>query len=108
MSENISISDGETKGANAGNEPKPYSVVKANPSRKRVTAGRRRAPNRIPDEILNNEDLAADMAVLPSNYNFEVLIPNLPRKIAKFLHTITLMTYTILMKIYLFAAYIDT
>ena len=53
-------------------EQKDYSVIKANPSRKRITAGRKRAPNRIPDEILNNEDLAADMAVLPSNYNFEI------------------------------------
>ena len=48
------------------------SVIKANPARKKVNAGRRRAPNRIPDEILNNKNLAADIAVLPSNYNFEV------------------------------------
>ena len=56
-------------------EPKAdasYSVIKANPTRKRITASRKRAPNKIPDEILKNEDLAADMAVLPSNYNFEV------------------------------------
>ena len=53
-------------------ENNTLSVVKANPARKKVTAGRRRAPNRIPDEILNNKNLAADIAVLPSNYNFEV------------------------------------
>ena len=53
-------------------ENNTLSVIKANPSRKKVTAGRRRAPNRIPDEILNNKNLAADIAVLPSNYNFEV------------------------------------
>ena len=53
-------------------ENNTLSVIKANPARKKVTAGRRRAPNRIPDEILNNKNLAADIAVLPSNYNFEV------------------------------------
>ena len=53
-------------------ENNTLSVIKANPARKKVTAGRRRAPNRIPDEILNNKHLAADIAVLPSNYNFEV------------------------------------
>ena len=54
------------------NENNTLSVIKANPARKKVTAGRRRAPNRIPDEILNDKNLAADIAVLPSNYNFEV------------------------------------
>ena len=53
-------------------ENNTLSVIKANPARKKVVAGRRRAPNRIPDEILNNKNLAADIAVLPSNYNFEV------------------------------------
>ena len=53
-------------------ENNTLSVIKANPARKKVTAGRRRAPNRIPDEILNDKNLAADIAVLPSNYNFEV------------------------------------
>ena len=48
-----------------------YSVVKANPSRKKFTA-RKRAANKIPDDILKNEELAVDIAVLPSNYNFEV------------------------------------
>ena len=49
-----------------------YAVVKADPSRKRVTGGRKRAGNRIPDDILNNKDLVADIAILPQNYNFEV------------------------------------
>ena len=49
------------------------SVVKADPTRKRVVGGRKRAGNRIPDDILNNQDLIADMAILPQNYNFEVI-----------------------------------
>ena len=49
------------------------SVVKADPTRRRVVGGRKRAGNRIPDDILNNQDLIADMAILPQNYNFEVI-----------------------------------
>ena len=58
----------------ADKEKNAYAVVKADPSRKRVTGGRKRAGNRIPEDILNNKDLAADMAILPQNYNFEVSI----------------------------------
>jgi len=47
------------------------SVVKANKDRKRVVA-RRGGAQRIPDEVLNDPLLNADMAVLPQNYNFEV------------------------------------
>ena len=70
MSEDITISN-ISEASKHETEQNKFSVIKADPSRKRVT-GRRRATNRVPDEILNNKDLAADMAVLPSNYNFEV------------------------------------
>ena len=72
MSEDIPISINSVQASQHETEQKTLSVIKADPSRKRVTAGRRRATNRIPDEILNNKELIADMAVLPSNYNFEV------------------------------------
>ena len=71
MSEDITVSNKFSQATKHETEQKEFSVIKADPSRKRVT-GRRRATNRVPDEILNNKDLAADMAVLPSNYNFEV------------------------------------
>ena len=60
-----------SKSGEISKEPENYSVVKANPSRKKFTA-RKRAANKIPDDILKNEELAVDIAVLPSNYNFEV------------------------------------
>ena len=72
MSDGTDTGDSTIKVSKAAEEQKSYTVIKADPSRKRITAGRKRAPNRIPDEILNNPDLAADMAILPSNYNFEV------------------------------------
>ena len=72
MSEDITISNNSAQALKDETEQEKMSVIKADPSRKRVTAGRRRATNRVPDEILYNKDLIADMAVLPSNYNFEV------------------------------------
>ena len=69
---NTTMADSTITKSREADENNTLSVIKANPARKKVTAGRRRAPNRIPDEILNNKNLAADIAVLPSNYNFEV------------------------------------
>ena len=69
---NTTMADSTITKSREVDENNTLSVIKANPARKKVTAGRRRAPNRIPDEILNNKNLAADIAVLPSNYNFEV------------------------------------
>ena len=62
----------ETKDNKSSEGGEKTSVVKADPTRKRVVGGRKRAGNRIPDDILNNQDLIADMAILPQNYNFEV------------------------------------
>ena len=45
-------------------------VKKANPDRKVFKAPSR--INRIPEEILNNEELKRDINALPQNYNFEV------------------------------------
>ena len=56
----------------AKTEEKTLAVVKADPARKRVIGGRKRAGNRIPDDIINDKNLIADMAILPQNYNFEV------------------------------------
>ena len=56
----------------AKTEEKTLAVVKADPTRKRVIGGRKRAGNRIPDYIINDKNLIADMAILPQNYNFEV------------------------------------
>lgn len=49
-------------------------VSKANPDRKVYGAGpsKARVLNQIPDEILNDEKLAAAIAQLPSNYSFEI------------------------------------
>ena len=81
--------------ATAEPEAVTASVVKANKDRKRVVARRGGAQvsqsfftilftitykklllvflfQRIPDEVLNDPLLNADMAVLPQNYNFEV------------------------------------
>ena len=69
---NTTMANSKITQSREADENNTLSVIKANPARKKVTAGRRRAPNRIPDEILNNKNLAADIAVLPSNYNFEV------------------------------------
>lgn len=62
----------ETKDNKSSEGGEKTSVVKADPTRKRVVGGRKRAGNRIPDDILNNQDLIADMAILPQNYNFEI------------------------------------
>lgn len=45
-------------------------IVKAKETRKRVVA--KRGANRIPDDILNDKSINDDIAVLPSNYNFEI------------------------------------
>ena len=66
------VKDDKTESTENSEKDDKTSVVKADPSRKRVVGGRKRAGNRIPDEILNNKDLIADMAILPQNYNFEV------------------------------------
>lgn len=49
-------------------------VSKANPDRKvcTATAGKTRVLNQIPDDILNDQELAAAASVLPSNYTFEI------------------------------------
>ena len=60
------------KSITAETEEKSLAVVKADPTRKRVIGGRKRAGNRIPDDIINDKNLIADMAILPQNYNFEV------------------------------------
>lgn len=39
---------------------------------KDIRTSRRRFANQIPDEILNNHDLNSALAVLPSNYSFEI------------------------------------
>lgn len=44
-------------------------VVRANPERKVVRASR---VNKIPDDIVNNQELQAAIGVLPKNYNFEI------------------------------------
>lgn len=47
----------------------------ANPAATAVAAPssvRRTVRQQVPDEIINNPALAAAMAVLPSNYNFEI------------------------------------
>jgi 2-(3-amino-3-carboxypropyl)histidine synthase len=46
-------------------------VTAASKTSRRVFGGAR-VINRIPDEIVNDPELAADAAVLPSNYNFEI------------------------------------
>ena len=72
MEKSKSVEDEETKDKKSS-EGEKTSVVKADPTRKRVVGGRKRAGNRIPDDIVNNPDLIADMAILPQNYNFEVI-----------------------------------
>lgn len=47
-------------------------VSRANPERKVYNATKMRIANQIPDEILNDEKLAAAMSSLPPNYNFEI------------------------------------
>ena len=42
------------------------------PKESELSISRRRFANQIPDEILNNHELNSSLAVLPSNYNFEV------------------------------------
>ena len=92
-----SFEDEETKDKKSS-EGEKTSVVKADPTRKRVVGGRKRAGNRIPDDIVNNPDLIADMAILPQNYNFEVIsytnilktrimVCNIARKLAVFMNT---------------------
>jgi len=49
--------------------PAPKVCV-AKPGRKRFTA--RQCPNKIPDEILNNQKLNQAIQILPTNYTFEV------------------------------------
>ena len=46
--------------------------VAAKPNRKVFTSEKATRINRIPDEILNDPDLAKDIMVLPKNYNFEI------------------------------------
>ena len=73
MEEQNSFENEETKDKKISEGGEKTSVVKADPTRKRVVGGRKRAGNRIPDDIINNQDLIADMAILPQNYNFEVI-----------------------------------
>lgn len=49
-------------------------VSRANPARKVYTApaSKTRVVNQIPDDILNDPELAEAISVLPSNYNFEI------------------------------------
>ena len=51
-------------------------VLRANPDRKvfsaNNTASKARIVNQIPEDILNNKELAAAIKVLPSNYSFEI------------------------------------
>lgn len=47
-------------------------VSLANPERKVYSVPKVRMANQVPDEILNDEKLAAAMQILPPNYNFEI------------------------------------
>lgn len=49
-------------------------VSRANPERKvyNATAGKTRIINQIPDNILNDKELAVAIELLPSNYSFEI------------------------------------
>lgn len=55
-------------------ESREVAVRPANPKRKVFTSGKATGSklNRIPDEILNDPELQADIAALPQNYNFEI------------------------------------
>ena len=46
-------------------------VVSAKP-RKVIKAKAKAASNKVPDEILNDEELQLAIKVLPTNYNFEI------------------------------------
>ena len=72
MEEPSTLVNEKEKSIPAKTEEKTLAVVKADPTRKRVIGGRKRAGNRIPDDIINDKNLIADMAILPQNYNFEV------------------------------------
>ena len=59
----------------AAAEAQEVAVRPANPKRKVFSSGAKTTGarlNRIPDEILNDPDLQADIAALPQNYNFEI------------------------------------
>ena len=60
MAENVTIEDAV--------------VSRANPERKVFGGGaaKARVINQIPDEILNDPELAEAISVLPSNYSFEI------------------------------------
>lgn len=47
-------------------------IIKANPDRKRCVNNKIIKRNKIPDEILNNEQLNLAIEVLPKNYEFEI------------------------------------
>ena len=47
-------------------------VSVAKPTRKVFTSEKATRLNRIPEDILNNPELARDISALPSNYNFEI------------------------------------
>lgn len=47
-------------------------VTAAKKDRKVFSSDKVQRINKIPDEILKNQELAKDMAVLPQNYNFEI------------------------------------
>ena len=72
MEELSTLEKEKEKSIPAKTEETILAVVKADPTRKRVIGGRKRAGNRIPDDIINDKNLIADMAILPQNYNFEV------------------------------------
>jgi 2-(3-amino-3-carboxypropyl)histidine synthase len=44
----------------------------AKPTRKVFTSNKLARPNRIPDDIVNDQELVNACSVLPSNYNFEI------------------------------------
>ena len=65
----------DKKTPEVGIEASEVAVRPANPKRKVFSSGKKAAGaklNKIPDEILNNEELQADIAALPQNYNFEI------------------------------------
>ena len=49
-------------------------ISRANPDRKvySATAAKIRIINQIPDDIMNDKNLAAAIELLPSNYSFEI------------------------------------
>ena len=68
-----SISDAATGATDAAAPPAPPAPVRnvgSSGTAKRVVPRMKR--NAVPDEVLLNEELNAAMAILPSNYNFEM------------------------------------